>query len=121
MRVSDKLLAQCVSIIHDSFKGLTQALVEDEMLGLYNTLEKPLLLILYSMEKEGICVDKQVLTQLSERLEVEIAEIQKHIFTLAGHEFNINSPKQLGVILFEELGLPVIKKQKQDTQRMWMC
>ncbi len=105
-------LAQCVSIIHDSFKGLTQALVEDEMLGLYNTLEKPLLLILYSMEKEGICVDKQVLTQLSERLEVEIAEIQKHIFTLAGHEFNINSPKQLGVILFEELGLPVIKKTK---------
>jgi DNA polymerase-1 len=105
-------LAQCATILQKSFKPLTDALVEDDVLGLYNTLEKPLLLILYSMEKEGITVDKDVLTQLSQRLESEIAEIQDHIFTLAGHEFNINSPKQLGVILFEELGLPALKKTK---------
>jgi DNA polymerase-1 len=105
-------LAQSVTILQKSFKPLTDALVEDDVLGLYNTLEKPLLLILYSMEKEGITVDKDVLTRLSQRLESEIAEIQDHIFTLAGHEFNINSPKQLGVILFEELGLPALKKTK---------
>lgn len=105
-------LAQSATILQKSFKPLTDALVEDDVLGLYNTLEKPLLLILYSMEKEGITVDKDVLTRLSQRLESEIAEIQDHIFTLAGHEFNINSPKQLGVILFEELGLPALKKTK---------
>jgi DNA polymerase-1 len=105
-------LAQCATILQKSFKPLTDALVDDDVLGLYNTLEKPLLIILYSMEKEGITVDKDVLTRLSQRLESEIAEIQDHIFTLAGHEFNINSPKQLGVILFEELGLPALKKTK---------
>ena len=105
-------LGQCVTIIQKSFKSLNKALAEDEVLGLYNTLEKPLLIVLYSMEKEGITVDKKILSELSERLEAEITQIQENIFTLAGHEFNINSPKQLGVILFEELQLPVFKKTK---------
>jgi len=107
-----KFLAQGVSIIQESFKPLYNALDEAGMLGLYNTLEKPLLLVLYSMEKEGICVDLSVLKAQSDGLAIEINDLETNIYELAGEKFNINSPKQLGVILFEGLGLPYGKKTK---------
>lgn len=107
-----KFLAQGVSIIQESFRPLYSALDEGGMLGLYNTLEKPLLLVLYSMEKEGICVDLDILKGQSEGLAEEIKVLETNIYELAGEEFNINSPKQLGVILFDTLGLPFGKKTK---------
>jgi len=107
-----KFLAQGVSIIQESFKPLYNALDDAGMLGLYNTLEKPLLLVLYSMEKEGICVDLSVLKEQSDGLALEIHDLETNIYELAGEKFNINSPKQLGVILFEGLGLPYGKKTK---------
>jgi DNA polymerase I len=107
-----KFLAQGVSIIQESFKPLYEALDEAGMTGLYNTLEKPLLMVLYSMEKEGIHVDLNILKQQSDGLADEIAVLEKNIYELAGEEFNINSPKQLGVILFDTLGLPFGTKTK---------
>lgn len=75
-------------------------------------IDMPLIPCLVSMEKEGFKVDRQELLRFGDMLKDRIAETQKKIYDLAGEEFNINSPKQLGVILFEKLGLPVIKKTK---------
>ncbi len=75
-------------------------------------IEFPLVNVLASMEIEGFTVDKQKLAEFSEELSLRINELEKGIYDAAGEPFNINSPKQLGVILFEKLGLPVVKKTK---------
>ncbi|SDA51600.1 DNA polymerase I [Butyrivibrio sp. INlla18] len=78
---------------------------------MYN-IEMPLSYILYSMEKEGIIVKRDELKAYGDKLLVRIDELEKAIYEAAGIEFNINSPKQLGEILFEKLGLPAEKKTK---------
>lgn len=107
-----KHVVQATRIIAKSCKPLLEATKENDMLPLYEELEQPLLKVLYAMEKEGVHVHKEVLKSQSMGLKEEIEDLQKDIFTLAGEEFNINSPKQLGKVLFEDLGLPVIKKTK---------
>ncbi|MBQ8625303.1 MAG: DNA polymerase I, partial [Agathobacter sp.] len=72
----------------------------------------PLVFVLYDMEKEGICIDAKSLKEYGNQLEGSIVELEERIHEQAGEEFNINSPKQLGVILFEKLGLPNGKKTK---------
>lgn len=99
-------------IIEQSFSALQEQLIQEEMLGLYNTLEKPLIEVLYCMEKTGIGVDKEILSHLSQELEKEIGIVEQQIYEQAGEEFNIKSPKQLGVVLFEKMGLPALKKTK---------
>ncbi len=79
---------------------------------LFYNIEMPLSYILYSMEKEGITVRKDELKNYGDKLQVRITELEKMIYEAAGCEFNINSPKQLGEILFEKLGLPAEKKTK---------
>ncbi len=75
-------------------------------------IEFPLVNVLASMEIEGFTVDKEKLSEFSKILSDRIIELEKSIYQSAGENFNINSPKQLGVILFEKLGLPVVKKTK---------
>ncbi len=87
-------------------------LKENEQYELYKELELPLASILGTMESDGVSVDKQVLVDMGVDLESKLHDIERKIFELAGESFNINSPKQLGVILFEKLGLPPIKKTK---------
>ncbi len=87
-------------------------LEEKGMSGLYNSIEYPLTKVLYDMETEGITVDKAELKKYGESLVGRIDELEKNIYEKAGEEFNINSPKQLGEILFEKLGLPGGKKTK---------
>lgn len=91
---------------------LIDALKKTEMYGLYTDVELPLLYTLRHMEKEGILADKQALVEYGEKLKVRIDELEKLIYQQAGETFNINSPKQLGVILFEKMGLPGGKKTK---------
>ena len=79
---------------------------------LYKTIELPLLRTLCVLEKNGIYMDVDQLHTTLERFKAEVTELQEKIYALAGETFNINSPKQLGVILFEKLQLPVIKKTK---------
>nr|WP_276932687.1 DNA polymerase I [Globicatella sulfidifaciens] len=79
---------------------------------LFLTMELPLAVVLAKMEIEGVKVDASALDEMNTLLLERIADMEKEIHELAGHEFNINSPKQLGEILFDELGLPVIKKTK---------
>lgn len=91
---------------------LEEKLKENEQFDLYHDLELPLASILGSMESEGITVNISTLEQMGVELEQKISALEKEIYELAGENFNINSPKQLGVILFDKLGLPVIKKTK---------
>lgn len=79
---------------------------------LYSDIEYPLMFVLRSMEKDGVGIDREALVKYGEDISGRIDELSKKIYELAGEEFNINSPKQLGVILFEKLGLPSGKKNK---------
>lgn len=72
------------------------------------------------MEITGISVSQNTLEEIGAENEEKLASLTREIYDLAGEEFNINSPKQLGVILFEKLQLPVGKKTKQVIQRRWM-
>ena len=81
-------------------------------LELFNTIEMPLVYVLASMEEEGIAVDVEKLTEFGEMLKTEQKKLTDEIYGYAGHEFNINSPKQLATVLFEELELKAVKKTK---------
>ena len=91
---------------------MEEKLINTEMDGLFYHVEMPLVEVLGYMEYEGVKVDKDKLIELGEEFKISIEKLESEIYELAGEEFNINSPKQLGVILFEKLGLPVIKKTK---------
>ena len=79
---------------------------------LYRELELPLSVCLYDMEKEGVLVDREELVAYGASLVDRIEELQKSVYEAAGEEFNLNSPKQLGEILFDKMGLPGSKKTK---------
>ncbi|MEK4147043.1 DNA polymerase I [Robertmurraya sp. FSL W8-0741] len=91
---------------------LEEKLEENEQSDLFFELEMPLSLILADMESTGIKIDLQRLRNMGEDINGQLVQIEKRIFELAGEAFNINSPKQLGIILFEKLQLPAIKKTK---------
>ncbi len=91
---------------------LREALKNSGMLNLYETVEFPLCEVLADMEHAGVAVDCGMLTVFGEHLSRRIAEVQQSVFELAGGEFNINSTRQLGEILFEKLGLPAGKKTR---------
>ena len=91
---------------------LYKKLQKTGMLSLFYDVEMPLSYILYAMEKEGIIAREDELKTYGDKLAVRIGELEKSIYESAGCEFNINSPKQLGEILFERLGLPAEKKTK---------
>ena len=91
---------------------LLLVLEEKQMWQLYEDIELPLVYVLHDMEKEGIRVKREELARYGEKLQVRIEELEKIIYDRAGEKFNINSPKQLGVILFEKMGLPGGKKTK---------
>ena len=91
---------------------LSKELARQEMSGLYEDLELPLTTVLMSMEKKGVKLDPVILAEIGKELDSGIACRTEDVYRMAGEEFNINSPKQLGVILFEKLGLPTGKKTK---------
>lgn len=105
------LLSHC-ALIGALHVVLTKRLEELGMTALYNEVELPLCLVLAEMETEGFYIDRGALAQFGEMLSGRIDASQAKIYELAGEEFNINSPKQLGVVLFETLGLPPVKKTK---------
>ena len=91
---------------------LSQRVEEDGMKNLYEEIERPVVPTLYDMEHYGITVEKEALLSYGEQLADRISTLEQMIWHEAGHEFNINSPKQLGVILFEEMKMPFAKKTK---------
>lgn len=91
---------------------LNEELKAEGLKTLFEDIELPLIEVLASIEFEGFNVKPETLKEIDEELTVKIDTLTEEIYTMAGDEFNINSPKQLGVILFEKLGLPIIKKTK---------
>jgi DNA polymerase-1 len=99
-------------IVRQIYPVLMQELKKTGMMALYQDVELPLVFTLADMELEGIAIDGQALREYGQNLAVRIGELEQRIYEEAGESFNINSPKQLGVILFEKLGLPNAKKTK---------
>ncbi|MFL2019262.1 DNA polymerase I [Weissella hellenica] len=91
---------------------LLKKLTDHAQLDLYRDIELPLTQILAQMEAMGITVDAQQLLQMDSKLTERLSELEQTIYQQAGHEFNIQSPKQLGVVLFEEMGYTPLKKTK---------
>lgn len=101
------------SLAMSRLKGvLEDKLISNEQYELFKELEMPLSLILADMESYGIKVERQRLENMGRELNERLIDIEGKICELAGERFNINSPKQLGIILFEKLNLPTIKKTK---------
>lgn len=105
-------IAKKVTAISESKEKMIDLLKEREQLSLHDDLELPLATVLADMERFGITVDKDTLVNMQEDLNSRLEKLIEQIHNYAGSEFNINSPKQLGVVLFEDLKLPIIKKTK---------
>ncbi|MCM3002771.1 DNA polymerase I [Priestia koreensis] len=109
--LAEHIVRKAVAVYHlkDVFY---EGLKENEQLDLLTELELPLSLVLADMEAQGVRVDRNKLNDMGVDIKKRLEEIEQRIYELAGTEFNINSPKQLGVVLFEQLQLPVVKKTK---------
>ena len=112
LNVDDNDAAACAEALWHLRPVLIQELEKKGMKRLYDDIELPLCPVLYRMEKRGIAVDVELLRQFGQMLAQRIADCEGLIFSFSGEAFNINSPKQLGELLFEKLGLPPVKKTK---------
>ncbi len=105
-------ICQVLDFLEDKHRQNLKELEEKKMLELYRNLEMPLIEVLASIEKEGFTIDIDVLDAEDKSISSSLAQVEKNIFSYVEEPFNLNSPKQLGLVLFEELGLPVIKRTK---------
>ena len=114
----DERLDDSVRACYEAYTAFAAALVlaeklkEEGMDRLFREIEMPLVFTLYEMEQAGVKVEGEALKVYGDQLGARIGELEQEIYELAGEEFNINSPKQLGVILFEKLQMPHAKKTK---------
>lgn len=104
-------VTKCAKDIASLYQPLKEELAQLNMVQLYEEIEHPLSFVLFDMEQQGIRVDLNILNEIAEKTLVLLQEYAKKIYGYANREFNINSPKQLAEILFDELGLPSNKKR----------
>jgi DNA polymerase I len=109
--ISDKMRT-CYEVLLQINEVVIKELEEKDLRVIYEKLEKPMISLLFDMEQRGIKLDLKFLKTFSEELGLELAQQEKTIHEMAGEDFNVASPKQLGVILFEKIGLESIKKTK---------
>ncbi len=107
-----KVAGEVIKNIADLKNVILQKIEENNQEFLLNEVEIPLIEVLSDMEIRGFYVDKEELKHYGEELDIRIKSLEDSIYFMAGEEFNINSPKQMGIVLFEHLSLPVIKKTK---------
>lgn len=108
---TEQIVLNC-AVLEPLFHKTNALLEEADQLHLLNDIELPLARVLGKMEIAGVEVDKNGIEQFGKKLSVRIKELTDDIYQAAGREFNINSPKQMGVVLFEEMGIPCKKKTK---------
>lgn len=108
----DRYAYDLLSTVKESKKSVLTIIDEHQMNDVFEEIEMPLCSILADMEFEGIYVDRETLLQLQDQFTTQIGELETVIYEQAGETFNVNSPKQLGHILFDVLNLPVVKKTK---------
>ena len=110
----NRLAYMCFRALTAALSGpvLDERLKEGGLLRLYEDIELPTMKCLSAMESRGILVKKEELKAYGEELKKGIERLEKEIYSLSGEEFNINSPKQLGTVLFEKLKIPYVKKKK---------
>jgi DNA polymerase-1 len=101
---------ECMRLLHASLRARLELL---DLGKLYEEIELPLVPVLADMEDTGIKVDRNVLQQMSTAMEKQLKDLTGRIYLAAGTEFNINSTKQLGEVLFDKLNLPVLKKTRK--------
>ncbi|MBN2318071.1 MAG: DNA polymerase I [Acidobacteria bacterium] len=111
-KMADSLCLQ-VESLRQLYKALQPSLDQQKLRDLYEEIERPLVPVLADMEETGIKVDRGILQQMSSEMEKQLEGLTRKIYEAAGEEFNINSPKQLGTILFEKLNLPIRKKTRK--------
>lgn len=107
-----KYSCYCVLTSLLAYGALREKLKKIDSYRLFSEIEMPLVFTLFHMEREGVAVRREALREYGDRLGERIEVLQKEIYEMAGEEFNINSPKQLGTILFEKLRMPYGKKTK---------
>lgn len=107
-----KYISQYVFAISELYSIFVQKVKDNNLYSLYENVEKPLVKILADMEKTGVKIDKNKILELNEEYSKLADEYEQRVYELAGEVFNLNSPKQLGVILFDKMKLPVVKKTK---------
>lgn len=112
LSVEDADAAGCAEAVWLLREPLRAELEKAGETRLYETMELPLCDVLYRMERRGIAIDRNQLEQFGRMLSQRVADCESLIFSFSGESFNINSPKQLGEVLFEKLGLPPVKKTK---------
>ncbi|WP_347549331.1 DNA polymerase I [Pseudalkalibacillus hwajinpoensis] len=111
LELSDHLVRKSYAV-YQLKETLEEQLRNNKQFELFQDLEMPLTLVLGEMETKGVSVDTRYLEKMGEELNKKLSTIEARIFELAEAEFNINSPKQLGEVLFDKLQLPVVKKTK---------
>ena len=109
-----KRAMQKAKYIYDNKERYETLIKDNDLTYLYNSIELPLVYVLSSMEEEGVLIDKDVLLDMQDELKIKLELLQNEIYNLAGEEFNILSPKQLGQILFEKLNIPYPKRVKNN-------
>lgn len=109
---SEPTIAARTDVIGRLFDILHKKLIDMHMDKLYYEIELPLVSVLAEMETDGVAIDPEILSKMAEETGAQIELLMHEIHAIAGEKFNINSPKQLGHILFEKMGLPVIKRTK---------
>lgn len=107
----------CAAKLFELSQVLDKKLEEYGMSKLYREIELPLSFVLYRMEKRGFKADSDALKSFGDKLDIEIKQLEKLIYDLSGEEFNINSPKQLGEVLFDKLQIPGGKKNKNGAYK----
>ena len=113
LQAEDESAAACAEALWHLWPVLEAELEKNGMTALYRDIELPLCQVLYKMENRGILIDRSQLEQFGAMLTERIAACEELIYSYTGEKFNINSPKQLGDMLFEKLGLPPMKKTQK--------
>jgi DNA polymerase I len=113
-----KLCNECAQTVSRLAKTFFQQLIEYQMLDLYQQVELPLAGVLFRMEQQGIKTDITIMRNIAENMRSKLDGLSQLIYDYALHEFNINSPKQLGEVLFDEMGLKANKKRSTNVDEL---